>query len=231
MFWYSPNKGKLLPNFLRPSGGGFIQKEFPTRTAPLAVHFLMHNMRGQPACECKPSTKSVPGLILGVKMGGRKCSHFAPPMGLVFYGTHFMSLFQNGDHWQHFYGDEFRYDITLSRMVRCPRPWRMVFVETATNDVRLHSYFRCMKQYYVRWQHYPKEMLEYMSDGWVKSRIFETFEVRLFYFSQFIFWVTGCDFFFLNRCPLNGPTLRLFLFSASEQEKDFAYRFSHRLLG
>ncbi len=191
MFWYSPNKGKLLSNFLRPSGGGFIQKEFPTRTAPLAVHFLMHNMRGQSACECKPSTKSVPGLILGVKMGGGKqCSHFAPPMkiGILWYTFHVtfskhisLATFLRWriQVWHYVVQNGPVSQTSVAGVNLEPtniEPWRMVFVETTTNDVRLHSYFRWMKHYYVRWQHYPQEMLEYMSDGWVKSRIFETFE-------------------------------------------------------
>ena len=60
MFWYSPNKGNLLSNFLRPSKGILFKNYF--QRALQQFHFLMHNMRGQPACECKPSTKSVPGL-------------------------------------------------------------------------------------------------------------------------------------------------------------------------
>ena len=55
-----PTKGNLLSNFLRPSKG-ILFKNYVQR-ALQQFHFLMHNMRGQPACECKPSTKSVPGL-------------------------------------------------------------------------------------------------------------------------------------------------------------------------
>ena len=47
MFWYSPNKGKLLSNFLRPFDGILFKRNFQRALQQLLSIFLM---RGQPAC-------------------------------------------------------------------------------------------------------------------------------------------------------------------------------------